>query len=913
MRSIRWVRGATRLLRYDKYCSTVYFRYIASESLKPPKRPLALVDLPEPIKEDSVPLNQSLPDRGAKPEKFYESVKKIVAECNALGPKHVALIQVGSFYELYFDHAERFSRSIGLKLAVKQMKEPIVLSGFPVSQLSKYVRALFDLKAVIVIFEQVHDPLDKKKITRPVSRILTPGTLSDELREYSQHCYLLSVVFPENAFSGAVPDPQMKIGLSWTDLAFNEVHIEETTWQNFLPKVAAIDPAEILIDKKLACVDLEGKEGLRYKISDLNMYYISYQERSSHKMKKMHELSDKFISPERSFLSKYDNLTIKEKSALVALLNYIDYCRPGLKGLEDPKRSSSDKLLLSRTENDGLELFQIKKTGSVVGTLYNLLNVMETDQGMRTLKHWIQAPSKGLEEISSRQDMVDILMRNKLLNEDIRLNLSKVYDLERLLSKITNGKSLDASLFNQFALCIEILNSIKDCFQSQVQAKRIGKKLMKSIDFKKAEALRLSIRDLIEEPVLSPPEYPLRLEFAVVANYDPLLLKLRRSHANLNQRFNMMKEQLESEFISELGCKNIRFVRNTDFPKHCIEFETTAGKMPTLENAVRAHSTFSIEGKSQKKLKVETTEWSDLCDKSLLLEQDIKLKELDILTQLATRIVDDYVLFVNINMVFAKLDVLRGFGSLAATYNWSRPVVDESLDFIVVKGRHPTVEKLLLVGNKEMEKFHPNDCRLSEQSNSWLVTGPNMGGKSTFLKQNAIIAIMAQMGSFVPAESAKIGVIDRLFVRMGSLDNIASAQSTFFVQALETANLLTNSSKRSFILIDEPGTGTAVKEGIGFAASVFKYLTVETGCRVLCSTHFGRELEKIYKNDQSVMSRVKYYQTSVDLFDHQGKLQSSLSHQMKPGINTEPYTHIVCKSAGVPDKVIELMNSILKV
>lgn len=845
---------------------------------------------------------------------FYKTIKDInVKFSNRIDGEYVVLIQVGSFYELYYDQAEKYATLLGLKFSQKQTRSgSIPFSGFPDYALNKYLPIIFDKNLKTVICKQVENTVTGV-ITRPVDRLITPGTVIDDvLRDYHKNNFIVSLSFPDEYLK----DPEgKKIGVAWCDVNLGIFSYVETTFNNLLATLTRIDPSEILISNK---VDVDELISGRWfpELVDLKRYFITQYNLPSTKTQ-FESYLNKFSDNQKLVKSTWDKFTTKEKSASLMLLHYLDFCVPNHKPSFNLPVKDLPKTIMkidTRAAED-LELIQTIQTRNRVGALTHIMDKTVTNPGARLLNVWLLAPSTNLNEITQRQDLVESLLNNLGFMDDITSNLKATCDVNRILKRIDNN-NCNFYEYLELAKTVELLNEISKSLKRHPDAvliERMDFLLGKFNRSKKIQKLSKDIIKTIDSTLSYRKSDPGKNENEIVRLYWNIqrgstveLFSLREEYDKLVEEFNLLEAKFVADFKENGYNGSIKFTKDFRTFQYIVELKSQSKSIPEMIKTLD----LKVVEKSKSTTKIDSPEWTRIGQNIISLEQRIIVVENEILKGFQTRIQKMYKELRLISPVIEYLDVMQSFTNLALEKNFIKPIVDNSTNFEIKNGRHLVVEEGLR-NNYTLNSFTTNDCKV-ESSKALVITGPNMGGKSTFLRQNALISILSQIGSFVPADYAHIGIIDKIFTRVGSSDNIYKHQSTFMVEMNETAVILREATSKSLVIVDELGRGTSTMEGIAIAYSSLIQLLLKNKSKILFATHFGPELYDLIINNLKVKEDIDFFRTElIKLKVKRGEFRPideriKFSHKLYRGVSEYSHALDIADLAGFPKDTLKL-------
>ena len=863
----------------------------------------------------------------------------------------VVLTRVGNFYELYFEHADEYAPQLNIKKTYRgpgSRYAPVAMSGFPFWQLDRYLKILVqDLNKYVAISEEVPIAASSKSKSngsmfhRQVSRIVSPGTLIDEkFLDPNQNNYLLSIHL-RDARSGPVTSSpsQSDVGVAWIDLSTGDFFTQTAHHSSLGSLVARIAAREIILAQGISSGLKAEVEAVVGQHHDLVTYHETQYDFES--MSAWNDVIDGEISKDAEAA-----FSQAEKLAGHQLL---DYVRTRLQAvqlrLQPPQRRQIDHtLLIDRHSLRGLEILETARDGLGKGSLFHAVKRTVTGGGARLLRNRLTTPSTSLAEIDERLDLVSAFVSSEELREGLTERLKRTYDVQRIVQKFTVNKG-DADDMLDLAKAIDETNSIRILLKSVVdddnelatiEASPITS-LLHKFDFEGPLALSEMISRTVDEEGLrtmhqqeddeaanvtlaaeeaikldAPEEMDLiprsarqkariaEARFTDVDMQEVWIMRkdaseaLRRLHDNLDN-LKEEKDALETRLRKELSASSLTLKWSPGLGHHC-HVKGAKGLDQAKLDAIKA----TVASARQTTKSLYVSEWTRLGNRIDQARTYIRTEEQRLFAILRQQVIHNLVKLRRNASLMNELDVATGFASLAAEEKWTRPILDNSTNHKIIGGRHPTVK----VGLEEQGRsFVSNDLVLDSKEQMWLVTGPNMAGKSTFLRQNALITILAQTGSFIPAEYARIGLIDQIFSRIGAADDLFRDQSTFMVEMLETAAILRQATPRSFVIMDEVGRGTTPQDGMSVAYGSLHHLHSINKCRTLFATHFHTLADLT-----SDWPRLGRYCTDIKE-DTSGSF--SFQHRLRPGVNRQSHALKVAQLAGLPQPALEAAQSIL--
>jgi DNA mismatch repair protein MutS len=807
-------------------------------------------------------------------------------EIKAANPGLLLFYRMGDFYELFFEDAEIASRALGITLTKrgKHLGEDIPMCGVPVERADDYLHRLIALGHRVAVGEQMEDPAQAKKrgnksvVRRDVVRLVTPGTLTeDTLLDARANNYLLAIARARASSTGGD-----RIGLAWIDISTSEFIVTECGASELGATLARINPNEVIVSDALyADTDLAPLLRALPAVTPLtrDVFDAATAER---------RLCDYFAVATMDGLSAMTRL---EATAAAAAVTYIDRTQVGKRPpLSPPAREAAGATMaIDPATRANLELTRTL-AGERRGSLLDAVDRTVTAAGSRLLAQRLAAPLTDAAAIGHRLDAVAAFAADGALRDDLHGILRAAPDMARALARLSVGRGGPRDLAG-------LRDGILAADQALARLARI-ETLPRDIA-QAMEALRRPSRDLARELARAlADELPLlkRDGGFVRAAYEPALDEAR----NLRDASRLVVAKMQARYAEDTGVKALK-IRHNNVLGYFVEVTAQHGErlMTAPLNATFIHRQ-TLAGQ----VRFTTTELGEIEAKIANAGERALGLELEIFERLCAMAVaagDDLRAAAH---AFALLDVTASLARLAVDDGYVRPVVDQSLKFSIEGGRHPVVEQAL---KRDGAPFIANGCDLSPgpgqaSGQIWLVTGPNMAGKSTFLRQNALIALLAQIGSFVPAKLAHIGIVDRLFSRVGAADDLARGRSTFMVEMVETAAILNQAGERALVILDEIGRGTSTFDGLSIAWASIEHLHESNRCRALFATHY-HELTALAANLPRLFNatvRVKEWQGDVVFL-----------HEVLPGSADRSYGIQVAKLAGLPPAVIARAKAVL--
>lgn len=782
-------------------------------------------------------------------------------------PDSVLLFRMGDFYETFDEDAKIASKVLGITLTKRSngAAGEVPLAGFPHHAIDTYLPKLVRAGYRVAVCEQVENPKFAKGIVkREVVEVVTPGVaFSEKLLDHKKNNYLLAV-FPFDEITG----------ISFCDISTGEFSAYEIPSKNLTQQIELISPSEIIIQKK-------------------HIDYIRNSSGSSSLQTRITKIDDWVFHPEYAkelLLNHFKTVNLKGfgidrlSAGIIAAGGVLHYLKETQKAnlvhinkisLYNP----SDYMTLDFSTKRNLEITFSMQDGGKEGTLFSILDKTETAMGGRLLKRWISAPLKTLEPILTRQSAVQELFAKKDLRKKLKGILSEIGDLERLTSKICTGRVNPREL-------IYLKSSLKK-LPSIIS-------LIQNLSVTPLASIKDSLNPLhalvekIETAIVDNPPLSL-IDGGIIRNgFSNELDEIRDiSYNGKDWIAQLQKSERERTTISSL-----KVSYNKVFGYYIEISHANKDKVP--DNYIRKQTLVNSE-------RFITPELKEYEDKVLNAEEKIYELETQLFNEVRLLVASEAEAIQTNAKHIAILDCYLSFAECADDYGYVKPVVNASDIIDIKEGRHPVVERILPPG----EKFTPNNCYLSNSDNQLIIlTGPNMAGKSVYLRQLGLIVLLAQIGSFVPANEATIGLVDRIFTRVGASDNIIAGESTFLVEMQESANIINNATSKSLILLDELGRGTSTFDGISIAWSITEFLheNPELAAKTLFATHY-HELNEM----ADLFPRIKNYKVEVREYDD----KVIFLHKVTPGKADHSYGIQVAQMAGLPKFVTDRAKEIL--
>ena len=758
----------------------------------------------------------------------------------------IVMFRLGDFYEMFFDDAIIVSKELELALTGKNAgaKERVPMCGVPFHSASGYIQKLVDNGHKVAIVEQLTDPGKKGIVERGVVQIVTPGTIFDESMTKNKNNYIACMMIFDFVYT-----------LAFCDITTGEF------------QVVNIDKKDHLLNNQLASMEVKEivvKSDCTYNFNDSIMVSHYDNETFNEKYRDIfHNIKD-----------------LKEIKVSTLLLNYlIETQKRDLEHLQMIEEiNNQDFMTMDLYTKKSLELTENSKDHEKYGSLFWLLDMTKSAMGARLLKNYIDRPLLKKEAIEERLDIVEIFTQQFIQRESIKEILKEIYDLERLSSRIAFG-NINARDLKWISSSLKVLPELKQQLYSFNEP--LTDQLANQI-------IDLShITKLIDDAIIDNPPLTIKEGNIIKDHFNEELDELRylRDHG---KQWLVDFEQKERE---KTGIKNLKVGYNRVFGYY---IEVTKGSLDLVKDEFEYTRKQSLSNAER----FITPELKDMESKILSAQDKIQKLEYVLFTQVRNEIKKEVHLIQDVSKIIARVDVYQSLAMLASENSYVRPVFNDQKIMDIKEGRHGVIEKAMGHG-----KYVPNDVSIDENSPVVLITGPNMGGKSTYMRQVALIVIMAQIGSFVPAKYANLTIFDQIFTRIGASDDLISGQSTFMVEMLEANNALRFASEKSLILFDEIGRGTATFDGMAIAQAMIEYIASEIHCMTLFSTHYH---ELTFLEDKVLGIQNVHASARVDN-DH-----LVFEYLIKKGRSNKSYGVNVAKLAKLPDEVINRANLVLE-
>jgi DNA mismatch repair protein MutS len=773
-------------------------------------------------------------------------------------PEDVLLFfRLGDFYELFFEDAKVASPILNVALT---KRNAVPMCGVPHHSSQGYIAKLIKAGKRVAIAEQTTDPVPGKIVERAVSQILSAGTISDLNLLDSNRPNYLAAVFREGK----------KFGLAYVDHTTGEFEVAEfkdTT--ELADELERLQASELLFsDTQREVIDALGNPGSAQPIESY-LFLLDQAQHSLTQHFKVQSLDGFGCTGMNAAICAAGCILQYLQFQLRRSVDHIQRLRVG---------QTNDVVLIDAASQSHLEL--VSARGGNAHTLLSALDRTCTPMGARKLRHWVLHPLRDLDALTQRQDMIAAFLDEPMLLSQVRTLLKEVRDLERTSSRLSQGSGNGRDL-QALAVSLEVVPSLKVILH---ESHRSNGSYMTYLSDRLHDLTPLCQE--IQRAICDEPPMQIKEGGVFREGWLPELDELR----NASTLGRQWIADLQAQEIERTGIKSLKIKYNAVFGYFIEITKANVGSVPADYH--RKQTTVNGE-------RYITDELKRMEDKILGSEERSKALEYEQFIELRSRVLEHLAHIQETAEAIAVLDSLGSLAETARLFNYTRPVLNETRNLFIRDGRHPVLDQNLTSG----ERFVPNDVTLEpEESRLILITGPNMAGKSTYLRQTALLTLMAQIGSFLPAASAEIGLVDRIFTRIGASDDIARGQSTFMVEMNETALILNNATERSLVILDEIGRGTSTFDGLSIAWSVAEHLHDHIGARCLFATHY-HEITALAQS----RSAVKNYNVAVKEWNQ----QIIFLRKILPGCAEKSYGIQVARLAGLPENVIDRAKEVL--
>jgi DNA mismatch repair protein MutS len=774
--------------------------------------------------------------------KQYLEVKNSYKDC-------LVLFRLGDFYETFLDDAKLVSKELQIVLT---SRNGVPMAGVPYHSINGYLKKLVTAGYKVAICEQTEDPaLARGLVKREVTRVVTPGTIvEDEFLPESDNNYIIAVGEADELFIMATAD------VSTGEVALSTAEDLESM-KDF---IIATGPSQILLRESL--------KTLKREISEITFAMIEIVEDWHFALSSGINYVKEFYS-----IASIDHLELnnREIEVLGALFKYLETINFGpMKHLSLPRViRKSDSMQLDASTIENLNLFRLERKGS----LFEILDETITGMGRRLLRQWLLSPLTDREKIEERLDAVQTFYSDRHLFDELREYFQNVFDIERITTRLSTGKTTPRDL-QSLRTSLAALPLIKELISTEASFESLNDRLELF-----PEELAILQRSIMDEPS------------AVVGDGKVIREGFDRELDSLRDLLEHSVEKMKAIETAEkksTGISSLKVKFNKVFGYFLEVPKSQTSKVP--QNYTRKQTLVNSE-------RYITEELKEFEDRILSANDKIQTLERALFLDVCSQLLNSLQRLKDVSKVLSEIDSLQSLAAVARKNNYSRPRFSDDGRVKISNSRHPIVERFV-------SDFTPNDVSLSRSENFFIVTGPNMSGKSTFIRQVALLSIMAQVGSFVPADEALLSIHDRVFTRIGARDELASGKSTFLVEMMETATILSKATEDSLVILDEVGRGTSTFDGISIAWAVSEFIYEAVGCHTIFATHFTEltELSNMYPGIKNKTARIIETDSGIVFL-----------HKVIDGVANSSHGIEVAKLAGVPETVLSRAKEILKV
>jgi len=792
-------------------------------------------------------------------------------------PGYVLFFRMGDFYEMFWEDAKLAHKTLGVTLTSRSRgglgaEDAIPMAGVPFHAVESYLRKMIQAGHKVAICEQMEDPkLAKGVIQREVVRLMTPGTLTDDpLLDGRADNFLAAVAFNVTKADG------YRAALAWIDLSTGSATAMSGSEGQVLDEIARLHPAEILIPEHASGQPheiggrIKSATGISAVTTRPGWQFTAHHAREQIQRQWQAKTAGGFGFSD-------DDPAVM---ATAAVLSYLEETQKTSLAHIRPLRKHvvEDHLSIDPASWRSLEIDRTVRGGGAEGSLLQAIDRTRTTMGGRLLRQWLRYPLCDLEHIHARQGAIGALLESQPSLKSIRDCFENVCDIERVIGRLAVGRVGPRDL-SGLSKCLDALPKLFDELESLPSAQAVSPELASSRQFCAEQA------NFLSEAIQSDPPPHLREGGVIASGFDAELDRLRDIGTNSQQW--LVKYQ--SQLVRESNIPNLKIGFNKVFGYYIEVSNAHKEKAAGQAGWTRKQTTTNAERYISQELKTFENEALGAQERAIALEQTLFEKVRQTLLPHVSA-------FQELSYALARVDVLASLAALATERRYCRPSVVEERILEIVDGKHPVLEQQL------GSEFVANDCRFASEDSLALITGPNMAGKSTYIRQVALITLLAQIGSYVPAKSATIGLVDRLFTRIGASDELHSGQSTFMVEMTETANILNNATDRSLVILDEIGRGTSTLDGLSLAWAIAEHIAADVHCRALFATHYHEltDLSSRFRGVKNLNVAVREWEDQVVFL-----------HRIVEGGTDRSYGIHVARLAGIPREVLDRARQLL--
>ena len=789
-------------------------------------------------------------------------------------PEYVLFFRMGDFYEMFWDDARLASRVLGISLTSRSKggldaADAVPMAGVPFHSVEGYLRKMIAAGHKVAMCEQTEDASEAKGVVkRDVTRLMTPGTLTDDpLLDGRSDNYLAAVSFATTKSDG------YRAGLAWVELSTGECRAMSGTEAQAVEEIARLSPAELLMPEMPSgeTHPLAGSQTI--KASTSVTARAGWQFTARHGLEEMQKQWQ--VKTAAGYGFSDDDPAVAAVGALLTYLHEtqkasLDHLRPPARHLVE------DHLSIDPASYRSLEIDRTIRTGGTEGSLLSAIDRTATAMGGRMLRQWLRFPRRRLDVILERQRAVAALVARPTELRALAGSLGDICDVERIVARLTVGRASPRDLA-ALGKCLAAMPKLIDRLKQLTDGECVAAELLNSEPFCAEQA------DFLASAVLPDPAAHLREGGVIAQKFHAELDRLKGIATNSQQSL----AEYQAKLAGETGIDRLKVGYNKVFGYYIEVTHAHRDKVP--DDWTRKQTVKDAERYITPQLKAFEADVLGARDRSIALEQEL-------FEQVRQTLLPHVGAFQELALALGRLDVLSALATLALERRYCRPNVVEERVLNITDGRHPVLEQSL------GSEFVANDVSFEADDSLQLITGPNMAGKSTFIRQTALIVLLAQIGSFVPAKAATVGLVDRLFTRIGASDEIHGGQSTFMVEMTETAHLLNNATDRSLVVLDEIGRGTGTLDGLSLAWAIAEHVAINLKCRTLFATHYHEltDLATQFRGVKNLNVSVREWEDQVIFL-----------HRIVEGGTDRSYGIHVARLAGVPGPVIARARQLL--
>ncbi len=816
----------------------------------------------------------SAPAKPAEADKNLSPAMRQYQQFKAQYPGYVLFFRMGDFYEMFYDDARLCAKVLGVSLTSRSRgginaADAVPMAGVPFHAVESYLRKMIVAGHKVAICEQMEDAaLAKGVVKRDVVRLMTPGTLTDDpLLDGRTDNHLAAVAF------GLTKADGFRSALAWVELSTGAVTAMSGPEGQVLDEIARLRPAEILIPELPSGQPHDIAKRIEKLAPSALTIRPGWQFTPHHASEELRKQYGSKTAGGFGFADDDPGIF-----AIASLLTYLgETQKAGLSHLRPPHRHVvDDHVAIDPASWRSMEIDRTVRSGGTEGSLLSAIDRTRTSMGGRLLRQWLRSPLRDLEHITARQNAVAAFLKSPAILREIVDQLEGVCDIERIIGRISVGRVGPRDLA-ALGRCLADMPALIEQLNSLPSAGDVAPELASLREF------CLSQAKFLTGAIMAEPAAHLREGGVIARGFDVELDRLRTFSTDAQHWL----AGYQAKLIAESNISSLKVGYNKVFGYYIEVTDSHRDKVPV--GWTRKQTVKNAERYITSELKTHETDALGAHDRSIALEQSL-------FEQIRQYLLPHVPTYQELAYALARVDVLSSLAALAADRRYCRPVVNDGHTLHIVDGRHPVLEQQL------GSEFVSNDTNFADGDSLALITGPNMAGKSTYIRQVALITLLAQVGSYVPAKSATIGLVDRLFTRIGASDELHSGQSTFMVEMTETANILNNATEQSLVILDEIGRGTSTLDGLSLAWAISEHIADSLHCRTLFATHYHEltDLAERFKGVKNLNVAVREWEDQVIFL-----------HRIVEGGTDRSYGIHVARLAGVPRIVLDRARQLL--